>query len=107
MPEEAHQDSIPVVLTTKSKVKDAKDAPKFDRGEPRGEVRFQPIQAETTEIQRQHEAFKIYPSGSIDAFPRHIPYKSDKKELLIKTGRDSFEGQKLHFFSSFRPGANV
>ena len=78
--------------TPKPKAKDAKDAPKFDRGEPVGEIRFKPFEAETLELQRQHAAFKIYPAESIEAYPRHIPYKSDKKELLIKTGRDSFEG---------------
>lgn len=98
-PERPHHASSMTEPAPKPKSRDAKDAPKFDPGEPVGNVRFPPFQAETLEVKRQNEAFEIFPAGSINAFPRHIPYKSDKKEFLIKTGRDSFEGQSLHFSS--------
>ncbi|EHK99412.1 hypothetical protein M7I_4708 [Glarea lozoyensis 74030] len=37
------------------------------------------------------EKFRIYPMGTIEKFCRHIPYNSEKKSFLEKTGRESIE----------------
>jgi hypothetical protein len=44
----------------------------------------------------QHRRFKIFPLGQIHSKGiRHIPYNSDKKDFLEKTGREAFEGKLL------------
>lgn len=84
----------------KSKSKLTKDAPKFERGETVGVVNFPPHETAYAELARHLRDFKIFPSSDIAAYPRHIPYSSDKKDFLLKTGRDSFEGV-LCLFSTF------
>jgi len=71
----------------------AKDAAVFTKGRPKGEVCYPPHEAgDDEEMREQHEKFQIYPMGHIAKFPRHIPYNSEKKSFLDKTGRDAFEG---------------
>ncbi|KAM5438470.1 hypothetical protein MferCBS31731_005047 [Microsporum ferrugineum] len=41
--------------------------------------------------------FEIHPMGHITEFPRHIPYNSEKKSFLEKTGRESFEVFQYEF----------
>lgn len=42
----------------------------------------------------QHQKFQIYPLGEIyKKGVRHIPYNSDKKDFLDKTGREAFESK--------------
>ncbi|KAM3425593.1 hypothetical protein BST61_g7540 [Cercospora zeina] len=48
------------------------------------------------ELAKQHLKFHVYPSGRggdgrIEDYPRRIPYSSEKKDFLIKTGRDAFD----------------
>ncbi|KAL3476532.1 hypothetical protein BJX99DRAFT_138824 [Aspergillus californicus] len=73
------------------KQKMAKDAPVFNRGRPRGEVRYPPHEERDDELARVHRDFRIHPFGNIAEFPRHIPYNSDKKSFQELTGRESFE----------------
>ncbi|KAL4936623.1 hypothetical protein BDV06DRAFT_216529 [Aspergillus oleicola] len=73
------------------KQKMAKDAPIFQRGKPRGEVRYPPCEARDDELASLHRDFRIHPFGNIADFPRHIPYNSDKKSFQERTGRESFE----------------
>lgn len=41
----------------------------------------------------QHRRYKVFPIGEIRSKgARHIPYNSDKKDFMDKTGRESFEG---------------
>jgi hypothetical protein len=71
-----------------------KDAPIFSEGNrPVGNVNFLPHEArEDQELLAQHRRFQIYPLGEIyKKGVRHIPYNSDKKDFLEKTGRDAFE----------------
>jgi hypothetical protein len=74
------------------KQKVAKDAPVFIRGKIRGELRYPPCEDQDEELAETHQEFEIHPMGRIAQFPRHIPYNSEKKSFLEKTGRDSFEG---------------
>ncbi|KAL4998463.1 hypothetical protein BDV10DRAFT_185283 [Aspergillus recurvatus] len=69
----------------------AKDAPIFQRGKPRGEVRYPPCEDRDGKYSRQHHDFHIHPRGNIADYPRHIPYNSDKKSFQERTGRESFE----------------
>lgn len=73
------------------KQKMAKDAPIFQRGKPKGEVRYPPCEMRNGEIASLHRDFCIHPFGNIADYPRHIPYNSDKKSFQERTGRESFE----------------
>ncbi|RDW65709.1 putative APSES transcription factor Xbp1 [Aspergillus mulundensis] len=73
------------------KPKMAKDAPIFQRGKPRGEVRYPPHEDPSGRFARYHRDFRIHPCGNIADYPRHIPYNSDKKSFQDRTGRESFE----------------
>lgn len=83
------------------KARVAKDAPVFVPGDTQGEVRYPPCTEQSAKSREEHTRFKIYPAvEDIAKYPRHIPYSSDKKKLMIKTGRESFEGKSM---SSFFP----
>ncbi|KAE8148889.1 hypothetical protein BDV25DRAFT_130816 [Aspergillus avenaceus] len=73
------------------KQKIAKDAPVFNRGEARGKLRYPPCEERDADLTRLHREFQLHPMGDIAAYPRHIPYNSDKKTFQEKTGRESFE----------------
>ncbi|RAO66443.1 uncharacterized protein BHQ10_002455 [Talaromyces amestolkiae] len=80
-------------ITSNKKPRVAKDAPIFIPGSVRGEVRYRPCadQVEAT-MMEEHAKFSIYPPiDEIADYPRHIPYSSEKKSLMEKTGRESFE----------------
>lgn len=70
----------------------AKDTPIFHKGKTRGDVRYPPCEERDEELARIHKEFNIHPLGDIAAFPRHIPYNSDKKQFQEQTGREHFEG---------------
>ncbi|EFW14699.1 hypothetical protein D8B26_000624 [Coccidioides posadasii str. Silveira] len=69
----------------------SKDGAVFTRGKVKGEVRYPPCEYQDTELENAHREFEIHPMGHITEFPRHIPYNSEKKSFLEKTGRESFE----------------
>lgn len=71
----------------------AKDAPIFRKGQPKGDVQFPPHEAEDNEdLAAQHKKFQVFPIGAIASYVHRIPYSSDKKTFMEKTGRDAFEG---------------
>lgn len=69
-----------------------KDAPVFNKGKIRGELRYPPCENRDEELTKIHREFEIHPMGDIAAYPRHIPYNSDKKSFQERTGREFFEG---------------
>ncbi|KAK2787095.1 hypothetical protein FQN52_007361 [Onygenales sp. PD_12] len=73
------------------KQKISKDAAVFTRGRLRGELRYPPCEYQNQELAAAHKEFEIHPMGHITEYPRHIPYNSEKKSFLEKTGRESFE----------------
>lgn len=79
------------------KVKLTKDAPVFARGPIRGECRFPPDEYQDEGLAAYHQQFEVFPMGEIADYPRHIPYNSEKKLFLEKTGREHFEGNG-HFY---------
>ncbi|KAL4957618.1 hypothetical protein BDW69DRAFT_13643 [Aspergillus filifer] len=78
-------------LPRQRKQKLAKDAPIFQRGKPRGEIRYPPCEGRDDELASLHRDFRIHPFGNIAEYPRHIPYNSDKKSFQERTARESFE----------------
>lgn len=73
----------------------AKDAPIFKLDKPRGEIRYPPCEDRDEQLKKEHERFELFPMGEekISDFPRHVPYNSEKKSFLEKTGRECFEGR--------------
>lgn len=78
------------------KQKLAKDAPVFSEGTKIiGHVNYPPHEAGNDhDLHAHHREFRVFPLGEIvKKGARHIPYASDKKDFLNKTGRDAFEGR--------------
>lgn len=72
-----------------------KDAAIFSEGTKIvGNLNFPPHEgAEDEHLTFQHRRYNVFPLGEIRSKgARHIPYNSDKKDFLEKTGRESFEG---------------
>lgn len=83
----------PIASPRRQKV--PKDAPIFSEGnKPVGIVNFPPhVAGHDQDLLARHRDFSVYPLGEIQKKGvRHIPYNSDKKDFLDKTGRDAFEG---------------
>ena len=80
-------------LPTFKKQKMSKDAAIFAKGKFMGEIRYRPCEEQDEEIAAQHRRLQVYPMGKIAEYCRHIPYNSEKKSFLEKTGRESFEGK--------------
>lgn len=78
---------------TFKKQKMSKDAAIFAKGKIKGEIRYRPCEEQNEEIAAEHRRFQVYPMGKIAEYCRHIPYNSEKKSFLKKTGRESFEGK--------------
>lgn len=74
----------------------AKDGAVFAKGAKiKGDVNFPPFEHLSEETMREVSKFQVYPLGKIQDYCRHIPYNSEKKNFLEKTGRESFEGMLL------------
>ena len=70
----------------------SKDIAIYAKGKIKGEIRYTPCEIQDAEIKQQHERFHVYPTSQIADSCKHIPYNSEKKSFLEKTGRESFEG---------------
>lgn len=79
-------------MLPKKKQKLSKDAAIFAKGKTKGEVRYKPCEFQDEEFAIEYRRFQIFPMGKISQYCRHIPYNSEKKSFLEKTGRESFEG---------------
>jgi hypothetical protein len=77
---------------SRKKQKLSKDAAVFTRGRIRGECRYPPSEYRDEDLAAHHQQYEIHPMAHIAEYPRHIPYNSEKKSFLDKTGRESFEG---------------
>ena len=74
----------------------SKDGAVFSKGKIKGEVRFPPFETLDQRALQEIQKYNIYPFGQIQSYCRHIPYNSEKKSFLEKTGRESFEGTLEH-----------
>lgn len=70
-----------------------KDGAIFAKGKVKGDVNFPPFESFDEDSLAEVEKYKVFPLGNIGDFARHIPYNSEKKSFLEKTGRESFEGK--------------
>ncbi|KAI9811083.1 MAG: hypothetical protein M1827_005665 [Pycnora praestabilis] len=73
------------------KQKMCKDAAIFAKGKIKGEILYPPYEVDDKEVEEQHRKHQVFPRGHIADYCRHIPYNSEKKSFLEKTGRESFE----------------
>ncbi|KAK0101915.1 hypothetical protein ONS95_001273 [Cadophora gregata] len=83
--------------SSSKKAKMTKDGAVFSKGTPKGEVNFPPFERFDEDVLREVQKFQIYPLGNIQEYAQHIPYNSEKKTFLEKTGRESFEVFKYVF----------
>lgn len=79
--------------SSSAKSKMSKDGAVFFKGKVMGTVMFPPFENLDPESIREVQKYKVFPLGEIVKYPRHIPYNSEKKSFLEKTGRHSFEGR--------------
>lgn len=70
-----------------------KDLTLFAESKTKGEIRYPPCETRDEEVAAQHQRFQIYPKYDIAKYCKTIPYSSEKKGFLEKTGRDGFEGE--------------
>ena len=75
------------------KQKMSKGAATFVKGKPKGEINYSPFEIQDTTTFSEHQKYEVKPVGQISAYPKRIPYNSDKKSFQQKTGRDGFEGR--------------
>ncbi|KAH6633202.1 hypothetical protein C7974DRAFT_433317 [Boeremia exigua] len=90
--------------TSTKRQKLAKDAPVFSEGTKIvGHVNYPPHEAASDRfLEARHCEYSIFPLGQIfKKGVRHIPYASDKKDFLEKTGRGAFE---VFQYTYKRPG---
>lgn len=76
-----------------------KDVTRFAISRTKGEIRYEPCEARDEEVAAQHRLFQIYPMCGIARYCKTIPYSSEKKGFLEKTGREGFEGSVLRLQS--------
>ncbi|KAI4129362.1 MAG: hypothetical protein LQ341_006578 [Variospora aurantia] len=72
------------------KQKLCKDEATFTKGKPQEEVRYWPCEHQDRHIAAEHQRFKLYPIGHITEYCKHVPYRSEKKPVFTKTGREGF-----------------
>ncbi|KAH8593020.1 hypothetical protein B0O99DRAFT_715912 [Bisporella sp. PMI_857] len=87
-------DSPPLSAHSSSSLKKSKmtkDGAVFAKGKIKGEVNYPPFERLDEIAMRELRKFEAYPLGKIREYPRHIPYNSEKKSFLEKTGRECFE----------------
>jgi hypothetical protein len=85
--------AVPCTSTSKRQ-KIPKDAAIFTDAKVNEPVNFPPYEVgNDQDLAAQHRKFQVYPEGNIrQKGARRIPYNSDKKDFIVKTGRDAFEG---------------
>ncbi|KAK5044834.1 hypothetical protein LTR84_010372 [Exophiala bonariae] len=76
---------------THKKQKMSKDAAIFKPGPIRGDCRYPPHEDHDEFTAAKHEALSVFPTVGLSTYARHIPYNSEKKLFLEKTGRECFE----------------
>lgn len=73
----------------------SKDGAVFTKGKIKGVINYPPFEHLDEVTLREVQRFQVYPLGKIQEYSRHIPYNSEKKNFLEKTGRESFEGTRI------------
>ncbi|TVY84812.1 hypothetical protein LSUE1_G000833 [Lachnellula suecica] len=86
-----HGSPLSSTQSLNKKPKMTKDGAIFAKGKIKGEVNYPPFENLDEGAMREVQKFQVYPLGTIQEYCRHIPYNSEKKSFLEKTGRESFE----------------
>lgn len=96
-PSPAYSPSPKVTFKAPATKKNPKDAPKWEEGPTAGEVKYPPFVISSDYRKKLEAKFDFFagPSGDMAMYPEHIPYSSEKKNFLAKTGREGFDGQSL------------
>ncbi|KAL8807982.1 MAG: hypothetical protein Q9200_004468 [Gallowayella weberi] len=76
------------------KQKLCKDEATFVKGKPQAEVNYWPCEYQDEVATAEHHKYKVYPLGQIADYCKHVPYRSEKKTFLSKTGREGFHAAK-------------
>ncbi|KAL9046617.1 MAG: hypothetical protein Q9214_000588 [Letrouitia sp. 1 TL-2023] len=76
------------------KQKLCKDEAVFIKGKPKGNIQYWPCEDDDEDIVAEHKKYEIFPKGHIAEYCKHIPYNSEKKSFLLKTGREGFQGRE-------------
>ncbi|KAL8869574.1 MAG: hypothetical protein Q9174_004175 [Haloplaca sp. 1 TL-2023] len=72
------------------KQKLCKDEATFVKGKPQVEVKYWPCEDQDEQAAAEHKKYKVYPIGQIVEYCKHVPYRSEKKTFLSRTGREGF-----------------
>ncbi|KAL8856050.1 MAG: hypothetical protein Q9178_007306 [Gyalolechia marmorata] len=67
-----------------------KDEATFVKGKPQIEVNYWPWEYQDEKAAAEHRKYKVYPIGQIAEYCKHVPYRSEKKSFLSKTGLEGF-----------------
>ncbi|KAL8851968.1 MAG: hypothetical protein Q9221_003179 [Calogaya cf. arnoldii] len=67
-----------------------KDEATFVKGKPQMEVNYWPCEYQDNTAAAEHRKYNVYPIGQIADYCKHVPYRSEKKSFLSKTGREGF-----------------
>ncbi|KAI4109554.1 MAG: hypothetical protein LQ339_001667 [Xanthoria mediterranea] len=67
-----------------------KDEATFVKGRPQIEVNYWPCEGRDGKAEDEHRKYSVFPIGHIAEYCKHVPYRSEKKSLLSKTGREGF-----------------
>lgn len=58
------------------------------------EVNYWPCEDRDGKAEDEHRKYSVFPIGHIAEYCKHVPYRSEKKSLLSKTGREGFHGTR-------------
>ncbi|KAL9580685.1 MAG: hypothetical protein Q9212_004344 [Teloschistes hypoglaucus] len=81
--------SLRTPLVRKHKL--CKDEATFVKGIPQIKVNYWPCELQNEKATAEHSKYQLYPFGRIAEFCKHVPYRSEKKTILNKTGREGFD----------------
>ncbi|KAL8689274.1 MAG: hypothetical protein Q9218_005017 [Villophora microphyllina] len=73
------------------KQKLCKDEATFVKGTPQMPVFYWPDERRDEKAAAEHEKHQLYPFGRIAEYCKHVPYRSEKKTILNRTGREGFD----------------
>ncbi|RDW91905.1 hypothetical protein BP5796_01299 [Coleophoma crateriformis] len=79
------------------KQKMTKDGAVFVKGKTKGDINYPPFERLDEKTIREIRKFHVKHLGSIGDYARHIPYNSEKKTFLERTGRECFEVFQYEF----------
>lgn len=80
-------------VSSSKKLKMSKSTASLVKAKAKGKVNYQPYEEQDEITSAIYRRFQVEPIGHIGDYPKHIPYKSDKKTFEQRTGRTAIEGK--------------